>query len=374
MSAAKPSLQWQGQTLHIAGTWELTHYRTLQEHIVRLQAPRIDTLVINGRQLVTLDTTGALLLKQYIERLGVAPERVTLQDFGADAAHFIQEIWSHKMPPESPEDTRADQTMPSIHNIGRRVSYSIGEMLNLLSFTGQIFVTFGHTMLSPRSFRFTSWVRHMDEAGVRAIPIVSLLAFLISIVLAYQGATQLKTFGADIYTIDLTAISILREMGVLLTAIMVAGRSGSAFAAEIGVMKLREEVDALRTIGLDPMKLLVLPRILALVCMLPALTFIANICGLFGTYIMTYLLMDIPFSQFLDRVYNVVHLNTFMVGMVKAPVFGFLIALVGTYQGRCVSGSAESVGRLTTLSVVQSIFLVILADALFSILFSEFGI
>jgi phospholipid/cholesterol/gamma-HCH transport system permease protein len=195
-----------------------------------------------------------------------------------------------------------------------------------------------------------------------------------SMVISYQAAIQLQKFGADIFTIDLMVISLLREMGVLVTAIMVAGRSGSAFAAEIGVMKLREEVDALRTIGMDPVEVLVLPRLIALIIVLPLLTLIADMVGLAGGGVMSVLLLDISLTQYIDRAQHVATYTMFYVGMIKAPVFAFLIAVIGTYQGMNVSGSAESVGRLTTVAVVQSIFLVIMTDGLFSIIFAIMGI
>jgi phospholipid/cholesterol/gamma-HCH transport system permease protein len=226
----------------------------------------------------------------------------------------------------------------------------------------------------PRHFRLPSIIRHIDQTGFRALPIVGLLAVMISMVVAYQGAVQLKKFGADIYTVDLTVISLLREMGALITAIMVAGRSGSAFAAEIGVMKLREEVNALRTMGLDPIEVLVLPRVIALVVALPLLTFLADVIGLAGGGIMSLSLLNISFHQYLIRVESVATLSTFFVGMIKAPVFAFVIAVIGCYQGLNVSGSAESIGRKTTFSVVQAIFIVIMVDAIFSVIFSKVGI
>ena len=193
-------------------------------------------------------------------------------------------------------------------------------------------------------------------------------------VITYQGSIQLRKFGADIYTIDLTVISLLREMGVLMTAIMVAGRSGSAFTAEIGVMNLRDEVSALKTMGLDPIEVLVLPRLVALLITLPLLTFLADVIGLAGNGIMSFFLLNASPQKYLARVQDVADLRMFFVGMMKAPVFAFLIAVIGCYQGLKVTSSAESVGRKTTLSVVQAIFFVIMADALFSIIFSSLGV
>jgi phospholipid/cholesterol/gamma-HCH transport system permease protein len=217
-------------------------------------------------------------------------------------------------------------------------------------------------------------LRGVQETGVQALPIIGLLAVLISMVITYQGSIQLRKFGADIYTIDLTVISLLREMGVLMTAIMVAGRSGSAFTAEIGVMNLRDEVSALKTMGLDPIEVLVLPRLVALLITLPLLTFLADVIGLAGNGIMSFFLLNASPQKYLARVQDVADLRMFFVGMMKAPVFAFLIAVIGCYQGLKVTSSAESVGRKTTLSVVQAIFFVIMADALFSIIFSSLGV
>jgi phospholipid/cholesterol/gamma-HCH transport system permease protein len=210
--------------------------------------------------------------------------------------------------------------------------------------------------------------------GINALPIVGLLSFLIGVVVAFQGADQLRQFGAEIFTVNLLGVSILRELGVLLTAILIAGRSGSAFTAQIGTMKVNQEVDALQTIGLDPVEVLVVPRVLALMIMLPILVFYANLMGLLGGMVMATTVLDISLTTFLKQLQSAVNLTTFAIGMVKAPVFAFLIALVGCFEGFNVSGSAESVGQKTTASVVEGIFLVIVFDAAFSILFSILGI
>ncbi len=200
---------------------------------------------------------------------------------------------------------------------------------------------------------------------------MSLIAFLISVIVAYLGAQQLSRFGADIFVVDLVTISVLREMGVLLTAIIVAGRSGSAFAAEIGVMQLNEETDALRAMGMNPIELLVLPRVLALMIVMPLLTVIADAMGLAGGGLLSLLNLHIPLPQFISRLRESLAPTTFWSGLIKAPVFALLIAMVGTYRGMQVRDSARELGRLTTVAVVQSIFLVILADALFAILFVQ---
>jgi phospholipid/cholesterol/gamma-HCH transport system permease protein len=211
----------------------------------------------------------------------------------------------------------------------------------------------------------------MHETGVQAIPVVAVIALLISVISAYIGAQQLRPFGAEIYTVDLVAIGVLRELGVLLTAIMVAGRTGSAYAAELGVMKLNDEVDALEAMGMNPYEVLVLPRVVALVLVMPLLTVVADFMGLAGGALLTNYLLDLPWSQFVMRLDSSVGETTFWAGLVKAPVFGLLIALTGTLRGLQVRESSRELGRLTTVAVVQSIFLVIFADALFAIYFLE---
>jgi phospholipid/cholesterol/gamma-HCH transport system permease protein len=228
--------------------------------------------------------------------------------------------------------------------------------------------------LKPWRLRLTSTVRHLEETGLNALPIVGLISLLVGLVLAYQGVDQLRPFGAEIFMVNLVGIAALREMGILLTAIVVAGRSGSAFTAEIGTMKVNEEVDALSTLGLDPIEVLVLPRLIALTITLPLLTFFADVMALVGGALGGMLLIDLTIPQFLEQLSVAVTPTMFWVGMVKAPVFAFVIAMVGCFEGLRVAGSAESVGRLTTKSVVESIFLVIVLDALFSILFSIIGV
>jgi phospholipid/cholesterol/gamma-HCH transport system permease protein len=238
-----------------------------------------------------------------------------------------------------------------------------------VGFLGGIVRVLGEAVLRPRALRVSSLARHIYETGITAIPIVSLIAFLISVIVAYLGAQQLSRFGADIFVVDLVTISVLREMGVLLTAIIVAGRSGSAFAAEIGVMQLNEETDALRAMGMSPIELLVVPRVLALVIAMPLLTIIADAMGLAGGGLLSLLNLHIPLVQFTYRLREALSPTTFWAGLIKAPIFAILIALVGTYRGMQVQESARELGRLTTVAVVQSIFMVILADALFAVLF-----
>jgi phospholipid/cholesterol/gamma-HCH transport system permease protein len=267
--------------------------------------------------------------------------------------------------PEIPEPVEA---------LGRHVVRRWRDTRSGLTFLGRSVLTFGRAFTGGKRLRLTSVTRHIYDTGITAMPIVALIAFLISVIIAYMSAQQLQRFGAEIFVVDLVTIGVLRELGVLLTAIIVAGRSGSAFAAEIGAMQLNEEVDALEATGVDPYEVLVVPRILGLVIALPLLTMLADVIGLMGGALLCRALLDMPITQYVNRVNDAISATTFWVGIVKAPVFAALIAMAGTYRGMQVRGSSRELGRLTTVAVVQSIFLVILADALFAVLFMELDI
>jgi len=262
----------------------------------------------------------------------------------------------------------------AVEDLGRRTVRNWQLLESGLDFLGRVTMASVRGGLKLRHWRPTSITRHVYDTGITAIPIVALIAFLISVILAYMGAQQLRKFGADIFVVDLVTVGVLRELGVLLTAIIVAGRSGSAFAAEIGAMRLNEEVDALQAIGVDPMEVLVLPRVLGLIIALPLLTVIADFVGLVGGGLLCHVLLGMPLVQYLHRANEAIASTTFWVGVIKAPVFAVLIALAGTWCGMRVRGSSRDLGRLTTLAVVQAIFMVILADALFAVLFMKMDI
>ena len=258
-------------------------------------------------------------------------------------------------------------------SVGRKVFEMAGGIRRYIGFLGAIVVTFLGIIRHPSRFRVRALVRQMEMVGVNALPIIGLMSFLIGIVIAQQGAVQLQQFGAEAFTVNLVGRITLRELGVLMTAIMVAGRSGSAFAAQLGTMKLTEEVDAMRTIGVSPMEALIIPRILAAVLMMPLLGFYASVVAIIGGAVIGDAMLGIPFLTFLARVQEVVPTQDFWVGMIKAPVFGLIIALSGCYQGLQVRGNAEEVGSRTTMAVVQAIFLVIVLDAFFAVFFSSIG-
>jgi len=242
-----------------------------------------------------------------------------------------------------------------------------------VAFLGELILAFGVIIRHPSRLRFKSLVHHMQYVGINSLWIIGMMSFLIGIVIAQQGAVQLEQFGAEIYTINLTGRLSMRELGILMTAIMVAGRSGSAFAAQIGTMKLTEEVDAMRTIGVSPMEALVVPRVLASMIMMPLLGFYSAVIAIIGGAFISNFALDIPFWTFLQRIQQVVPITDVWVGLIKAPVFALIVALAGCYQGMQVSGNAEEVGKRTTQSVVTAIFTVIVIDAFFAIFFTEIG-
>ena len=262
-----------------------------------------------------------------------------------------------------------------------RVTESIGSlvsswgqgMIGITGFLGALIVTIGDVIRQPSRIRGTAIIRQLELVGISALGIVGLMSFLVGIVIAQQGAVQLAQFGAEMLTINLTGRIAMRELGVLMTAIMVAGRSGSAFAAQIGTMKLTEEVDAMRTIGVSPMEALVLPRIIAAVIMMPLLGFYAALMAIVGGATISAFTLGIPFMTFLTRIQEVVPIHDVWVGLVKAPFFGLIIAMTGCYQGMQVKANAEEVGLKTTMAVVQAIFMVIVLDAFFAVFFSEVG-
>ena len=365
----------EGRTLGLGGRWTVDNVALLERAVTDATAAPPSRATLDAAGIEALDLTGAWLLRSMEGRLAAAGCRVDWLPARPDQLAFIDEAVDKA--PETPsherEHSRNLVVLP-LRTVGWLTLKLRDDLLEHLAMFGAVIITIGRALRSPRHLRLPSIVRHVYETGVTAIPIVALIAFLISVIVAYIGAQQLRQFGGEIFVVDLVTIAVLRELGVLLTAIIVAGRSGSAFAAEIGVMKLNEEVDALRAIGMDPVEVLVTPRVLGLVIALPLLTVLADAMGLAGGALLSWSLVDITFTQYIERVNESISETTFWVGIVKAPVFAFAIALVGTMRGMQVRGSSRELGRLTTVAVVQSIFLVILFDAVFAVLFMELDI
>jgi phospholipid/cholesterol/gamma-HCH transport system permease protein len=315
----------------------------------------------------SLDTPGALFLCNLRDR------GVKLTGLRAEHQGLLDLICGLDLKP-LPKVRSAARWRQIVIQLGKGAHDARHDLLDIVAFVGRAASWTVDALLHPGCLRPASISRHVGETGVDALPIIALMAVMIAIVIGYQGVAQLRPYGGEDFTINLVAVSILREMGVLITSIMVAGRSGSAYTAEIGVMKTREEVDALKVMGIEPMQVLVVPRVIALVITLPLLTFFADLMGLAGGAAIALAQLDVSPAQYLARLPQVIDRSDLFVGLVKAPVFAFLIAIVSCMHGLRVSGSAESVGRETTRAVVKSIFLVIVLDALFSILFERLGV
>jgi len=356
-----------------SGRWTIKTASKLEASIAKLAPTRDAAASIDFSNLEAIDTAGALLIRRLYRRLEQAGLPTNVTGLSEMHAALIERVaLASEFEPLPVETYRPFVAM--VERTGRAACAAWEEAADLLYFLGVTSVTATRGITRPGCIRFTSVLSHIERVGLNSMPIVGLLSFLIGIVVAYQGADQLRRFGAEIFTVDLLGVSIFREMGILLAAIVIAGRSGSAFAAQIGTMQVNQEVDAMRTLGLDPVEILVLPRVMALLISMPLIAVYADIMGLIGGGLMVILTLDVSFHQFLERLQGAVTVWTFGAGVIKAPVFGFVIALTGCREGLKVTGSAESVGLHTTRAVVISIFLVIVADALFSILFSAFGI
>jgi phospholipid/cholesterol/gamma-HCH transport system permease protein len=356
----------EGERLSLEGVLDVHTLATAEISLKHWLAQRKSRTLDIGK-LSTLDTPGALFL------CGLRDQGVELTRVRAEHQGLLDLICGleRKALPKTRPVARWRQL---IIQLGKGADQAWHEALDIVTFLGRATSAARHALRHPRYLPLPSISRQVAETGINALPIVGLMAVMISIVIGYQGVAQLRPYGGEDFTINLVAVSMLREMGVLITAIMVAGRTGSAFTAEIGVMRAREEIDALEVMGMEPMGLLVVPRLIALVITLPLLTLFSDIMGLLGGAAIAQALLHVSPLQYLDRVHQAVDSKDLFVGLVKAPVFAFLIAVIGCMHGLRVRGSAESVGRETTRAVVKAIFLVIVLDALFSILFERLGI
>ncbi len=361
-------------TVRAGGRWLVADAAALDRSVAALDAKGLSNVRIDAAAVDALDTAGAWLLVRLRKAMTHDGTEVSVENLDTKFAPLMEQVEKHAAADPPPAGPGTSGIVDALASLGAAVIAFLGDARDVLGFFGLVVVTALRTASHPRGFRFTAFVSHVQRTGVSALPIVGLLSFLIGIVFAYQGAQQLRQFGAEIYTVNLLGVSFFRELGVLLAAIIVAGRSGSAFTAEIGTMQVNEEVDAMKTIGLDPVEILVLPRLFALMLTLPMLGFYGALMGLAGGALMCDLSLNIPLPIFLQQLRASTTGWSFWLGILKAPFFAVCIALVGCREGLRAARSADSVGRLTTLSVVESIFLVIVLDAAFSILFAKLGI
>ncbi|HPF27083.1 MAG: ABC transporter permease [Steroidobacteraceae bacterium] len=361
-----------GLELTLRGAWRAANLAAIDAELASFDWGGAGTLVISGAEVELLDLSGAWRLRQLLQQAAAAGTQIEWRTPAPELLQLVEKTLSQGGPPVPPPSSESE--FQPISALGEHVMVRVEDAKTGLDFIGRVAATSGKALASWRRLRPISVARHIYDTGITAVPIVSLIAFLITIIIAYISAEELRQFGAEIYVVDTVTIGVLRELGVLLTAIIVAGRSGSAFAAELGAMKLNEEVDALRASGVNPIEVLVLPRVTGLVIALPLLTVVADAIGLTAGAVLCYFLLDMPIVQYLTEMKSAIGPTTFWVGVIKAPVFALLIALSACYRGLQVRDSSRELGRLTTVAVVQSIFLVILADAIFAVVFWQLDI
>lgn len=358
--------------LVLGGEWVVAEAGRMDEALRKLTTADLSEVSIDAAGVTVLDSAGAWLILRAQRDFETRRVRVNGPELPERYGPLFQLLAEDRPPPVTHPKRRSAEYY--LERLGRGTMHVLHQAYDMVGFLGRVAVETWEAITSPRrELPLPAFVQQIEDTGLSALPIVGMLAFLLGVVLAYQGADQLKRFGAQIYTIDFLGIGFLRELGGLVTAIIVAGRSGSAFTAQIGTMRVNEETDAMQTIGLNVAEILVLPRVLGLVIALPLLTFFADVVGVVGGMVMTYFDLGITFPAFMREFESAVTLRTLAVGLVKAPVFAFVIALVGCFEGLRVERNAASVGYLTTRSVVESIFLIIALDAGFSVLFSVVG-
>jgi phospholipid/cholesterol/gamma-HCH transport system permease protein len=359
-------------TLTLVGDWELSAALEIKQLLSSVPTDGNHSIYFDAKEATYLDISATWLIYKHAKVWEKKGSKVFFKN-------FPEEYFSYFLESEFPLETTniLSQLKLSVKSgltsMGYQLSNLLVQVKSVITFFGHSLVVLGRGILRPRQLRIPAIFHQVFKTGISALPIVALLACLISIVVTYQGGAELKNLGASIYTVDLVAVSILRELGVLLTAIMVAGRSSSAFAAEIGNMKTNQEIDALQVTGINPYEILVVPRMVALLIALPLLTLMADLLALAGAAIISSLILDISIIQFVERLHENIEFHTFAAGMIKAPFFAIIIAIIGCWNGMQVTGSSESLGQHTTAAVVQSIFMVLLLDGAFSILYYTIG-
>lgn len=355
--------------LVLEGTWRLAEARRLDEALAAL-GPALGTVAaIEGGPLQAIDTAGALVVLDRLRDAGADPRALPLEGFDPRHARIV-EVVRARLP--DPVPVRSGQE-GFVTEFGR-TAHALGRMLvGHVGFFGRAAVELAATAVAPRTLRRHELAAQLAQTGVAAIPVIALVTFLIGVVFAYLLGLQAEQYGANIFVVDGVALGMTREFSPLIVATIVAGRSGAAFTAQLGTMKLTEEIDAMRTIGVSPMEALVVPRTIAVVTMLPLLGFYSALIGIIGGGLLCWVQLGIPPITFVQRIREVVPLDDLWVGLIKAPVFGAIIAIAGCFQGMQVEGDAEQVGRRTTTAVVQAIFLVIVLDAFFAVFFSQIG-
>jgi len=358
-----------------SGLWNVHSLNQVSKQLEQLVKTIKNTAIEwNISQVEQVDSAGMMLFIHYYDLL--KSNNCSIQMTGTKLEHkkLYRLLRKHVAHCSISKDQPSSSALQVIESVGKTVVSSTIDVRDFLTFVGENFIHLIYSLRHPGSIRLSAITKNIEEAGLRALPIIALTSFLIGVVIAYQGAVQLEKFGANIFIVDMIGVSITRELAPLITAIVVAGRTGSSYTAQIGVMKLTEEIAAMRTMGFEPHRFLVLPRIIALMIALPLLIFFADIIGIAAGMFISHIHLDLSYTEFITRLQSVLPVKHVWIGLCKGPVFAWLIATVGCWRGFQVSISTESIGRYTTTSVVNSIFLVIAVDALFSVVLTELGI
>lgn len=360
-------------TLTLKGAWVKTSVSRLEKEFSALTCNSHYTFFFDFSGIKDFDTHGIMLILHHIKRFESAQCSLSIKE-GNEHFQKLYTICATNFPSEIVPEKEDSFLFKFFEKMGKTVVDGSKTLSSFFSFTGELAHYIGVAFLNPLSIRVRALLYHIEHSGAGAIPIILLTSFLIGVVIAYQGATQLEKFGANIFIVEMVTISAVRELAPLLTAIVVAGRSASAYTAQIGVMKITDEVDAMRSMGFSPWDFLVLPRLFALIISLPLLVFFADIVSVFGGMVVANARLDVNFVEFIDRIKETVALKHFVIGLVKAPIFGAIIATIGCFRGFQIDSSTESVGKYTTISVVNAIFWVIATDAIISVLLTELGL
>ena len=347
------------------GKWTLANVRQIEKELENVPCDK--KMICDLSSVEDFDSAGVLLFIEYFNRF---QNETTVEIVG----YSTNQKDMYKLLNKNIHAFETPKKKSYLEIIGENTIEILSDIKDFITFSGHLFYALFHTWKKPKDIRIKETVYHIHQSGFNALIIIALTSFLVGMVISYQGSVQLAKFGADIFIVDTVAISITRELGPLITAIVIAGRSGSAYTAEIGAMKITEEIAAMRTMGFDPYAFLVLPRVIALMLALPLLIFFSDIMGIFGGMVASDLQLGISMTQFIDRLYEVLEVKHYVLGMLKGPVFAFIIATIGCFRGFQVSNNTESIGLQTTASVVNAIFLVIAFDALFSVIYTELGI
>lgn len=360
-------------SLVLEGDWTVHTLARVQPELAQLETGPASGLALDLSGVDRFDTAAAFLIDRIACLGGIDTLEITGGSEGMRQLLDQARVLRPKPEEEIPEEAHLG-LVDLLERTGRTAGSLINELIDTLAFFGETLVSMGMTLIRPARMRWTALVAVMEDSGLDAVPIVAFLSFFVGMVIAFIGATTLSEFGATIFTVELVGIAVLREFGVILTAVILAGRTNSAFTAQIGAMRMRQEVDAMQTLGLDPMDVLVVPRAFAMLIMTPVLTLVSVLFGIGGGAFVSWIALDINPTVFFNRMQDFVPIQNFWVGISKAPVFGMVVALIGCRQGLLVGGSVQSLGRSTTKSVVQALFSIIVIDALFAIFYMELGV